>query len=522
MSSSPRGVSLFLPLVTLAALASAGAGAYLRARERERAQTSPAQSGAASLDEAATDAPRAAPPPAPLVAIPLALPDAIDAIVVGGGPSPDANQVSLEDDVRLAAEALGPNTVALFAGGSGTRAVQVADLDPRGDPLLDELGELLAPRGGRDAHYRETSLRLHGAATLGQFESVLGRALAEPRGPLTVFIAGHGEGGATPAESRVLFWGGEALDASTLASYLDQEAPRRAVRFVVTSCYAGGLGELAFVGGDRANGASEQARCGLFATSWDEEASGCDPDPERAHHDGFGVYFLSALGGRARDGTDRRAAIDLDHDGVIGAYEALTEARIASRSIDVPTTTSEIYLRAVAPRGRLGATARGPTALPEQRAVIDALLQATGLSGEAALAERLREVRGRKAENDAAMDDQSAEVDARYFALAGEVLSRWPVLDDPFHPDFASTIDADRAAIQAFLAGSPVVRSYVEADEELSAMSSVDLSMRLELALLRRLEQAYETIALARSLEARGGPPWARYLALRACEWGAP
>ena len=53
-------------------------------------------------------------------------------------------------------------------------------------------------------------------------------------------------------------------------------------------------------------------------------------------------------------------------------------------------------------------------------------------------------------------------------------------------------------------------------------MGSVDLSMRLELSLLRRLEQAYETIELATRLRARGGAEWERYLALRACEWGAP
>jgi hypothetical protein len=102
------------------------------------------------------------------------------------------------------------------------------------------------------------------------------------------------------------------------------------------------------------------------------------------------------------------------------------------------------------------------------------------------------------------------------------MLSRWPVLDDPFHPDFVPTIERERAAIERYLASSPTVQRYVEADDELSAMGSVDLAMRLELSLLRRLEQAYETIELATRLHARGGAEWERYLALRACEWGAP
>lgn len=492
-----------MPLVTVGALVAAGAGAYLRAAESVEPRDA-----LDTVEEPSVEA--------------LALPARIDAIVVGGGPTPDSNQVSLEDDVRLASETFGEGTVSLFAGGPGTRSVQVADLEPRGDALVVELGELLSPRGGRDAHYRETSLSLHGAATLTQLESLLELAIGQGSTPLTIYVAGHGEGGEGPLDSRTLFWGGDALDAVALAEWLDARSPSRPVRLVVTSCFSGGLGEIAFEAADRTRGASAQARCGVFATSWDEEASGCDPDPERAHHDGFGVHFLLALRGQARDGSERRDEIDLDDDGAIGLYEALTHARIASRSIDIPTTTSEIYLRVVAPPvGDLASATPAPP-LPEQTAIIDALLPAMGLAGREELEARLDETRARKAEHDVALGEAGAETDARYFALAAEMLSRWPVLDDPFHPDFVPTIERERAAIERYLASSPTVQRYVEADDELSAMGSVDLAMRLELSLLRRLEQAYETIELATRLHARGGAEWERYLALRACEWGAP
>jgi hypothetical protein len=208
---------------------------------------------------------------------------------------------------------------------------------------------------------------------------------------------------------------------------------------------------------------------------------------------------------------------------VIGLYEALTHARIASRSIDIPTTSSESYLRVVTPPvSDLAGPLLDAPPLPEQRAVVEALLPAMGLAGREELEARLDETRARKAEHDVALGEASAEADARYFALAAEMLSRWPVIDDPFHPDFLSTIERERGAIERYLDTSPTVRRYVEADDELAAMGSVDLAMRLELSLLRRLEQAYETIELATRLRARGGPEWERYEALRACEWGAP
>ncbi|MBX7197457.1 MAG: hypothetical protein K1X94_35760 [Sandaracinaceae bacterium] len=521
--STSRGSRLFVPLVTAGALVAAGAGAYLRAAqsiEHESTERDPLEGGLEQIERASDLATDESSPTAEA----LPLPARVDAIVVGGGPSPDANQLSLEEDVRLAVETFGEGSVALFAGGPGTRSVQVADLEPRGDALVSEIGELLAPRSGRDAHYRETTLALHGAGTLPQLESLLEHALAQPGPPLTVYVAGHGDGGESPVDTRVLFWGGDALDAITLAEWLDARTPTRPVRFVVTSCFSGGLGEMVFAGADRTRGVTTQDRCGLFATTWDEEASGCDPDPERAHHDGFGVHFLMALRGLDRDGADHRDEIDLDHDGTLGLYEALTHARIASRSIDIPITTSEIYLRAVTPPPpeRASEGVASAPALPEQTAVIEALLPAMGLSGRAELERRLDETRARKAEHDAAMEEASAAADERYFALSAELLSRWPVLDDPFHPDFQATLERERPALERYFEASPTVRRYLEADDELSAMGSVDLAMRLELSLLRRLEMAYETVELAGRLASVGGPAWERYQALRACEQGAP
>ncbi|GAB4213187.1 MAG: hypothetical protein OHK0013_36840 [Sandaracinaceae bacterium] len=505
-SSPATGPSRFTAFVTVGALAAAGVGAYLRAARQAPVEPAHSSDGALRADEA--------PLPAP-----LPLPSRIDAIVVGGGSSPETNQVSLEEDVRLATDTFGEaHTVRLFAGGPGTRAVQVEGLGARGDALRVEIGELLAPRGGRMSRYRPTSLPLHGAGTLAQFEAVLDLALGQEGAPLLVYLAGHGDRGESPSESRTLFWGGDALDAVALAEWLDARTPARPVRFVVTSCFSGGLAEIAFVGADRTRGPSAQERCGLFATSWDEEASGCDPDPVRAHHDGFGVHFLMALGGRDREGVDRRAEIDLDGDGVVGLYEALTHARIGSRSIDVPTTTSEVFLRAVAPPDG----PRAPYDMPEQRAVIEALTEAMALDGREELVRRLDETSARRAEHDEAMEAALATADQHYYEVVAEVLSRWPVLDDPFHPDFEATFSGERGAIARYLETSPTVTRWAEAQDEVEAMSSTDLALRLELSLLRRLDDAYQTVVLAERLHARGGPDWEHYLALRACEWGAP
>src|SRR4029077_2773259 len=104
-----------------------------------------------------------------------------------------------------------------------------------------------------------------------------------------------------------------------------------------------------------ANGPAGSVRCGLFASTWDREASGCDPDPDRREQESYPLHFLHALRAEDRDGHPlNRDDLDLDHDGTISLLEAHTRARIMDASIDVPTTTSERWLRGVAP-------ASGPT-----------------------------------------------------------------------------------------------------------------------------------------------------------------
>ena len=178
-----------------------------------------------------------------------------------------------------------------------------------------------------------------------------------------LYLAGHGQPGEQPADASIELWGQVPLQARELATMLDGRP--RPLRMVMTSCFSGGFAELAFVGADGTRRAAAVGRCGLFATTATREASGCDPNPDRAAQEGYGLHFLHALHGRDRTGAP--AAIDLDGDGKVSLLEAHARARSASAGIDVPTTTSEAWLRAAA-RRRGPAGQVGQVALPEEDA----------------------------------------------------------------------------------------------------------------------------------------------------------
>jgi hypothetical protein len=437
-------------------------------------------------------------------------------LAAGGGSAPEFNQVSIEQDLGLVPEVLGrEGGLLLFAGGRGTGGVQVAATGAAADVLAGQLAELFAPRGGRAANYRTTTLDVDAAATVDNVLAALATASATAdEAPLVVYLAGHGAPGATPGDTAIDLWGQSPLRAVDLATTLD--AGQRATRLVITSCFSGGFGELAFVGGDAA-GQAARGRCGLFAATAEREASGCDPNPDRAAQQGYGLHFLNALRGLDRDG--RPAAIDVDGDGRVSLLEAHTRVRVASAGIDVPTTTSDRWLRARASglRGRSVAVM-----LPEEQAVVAALGELGELGDEIAARTALARVDKDMSEVTGRIDQAGAAEDAAYRRVAADLLARWPVLDDPWHPDFAATLAAGRAAISAHLASSEAYAAFVAARADGDAAQAELAAAMGRSARLERLVRAHETLRLAGRLKARGGADWRTYEALLACERWVP
>lgn len=435
-------------------------------------------------------------------------------IVAGGGPTPELNQVQIEQDVRLASEVFAQRGegLLLFGGGRRGRSVQVLADPPPPSDLRDTLGALFDPRPGRDAVYRTSELEPDGPVSRQAILSAIEGAFSSGSGPLTLYLAGHGMGGEFPRESRFETWGADALWVEDLAETLDA-FDERPVRLVVTSCYGGGFAELAFRGADVDAGPAETARCGFFATDWDRVASGCDPNPNRGAQEGYGLHFLHALNGEDRTGRPDRS-LDLDRDGRVSMLEAHTRARIESGSLDLPVTTSEVFLRAAVEDGAT------PLSIPEEDALIRALSDRLELEDEAAARARRDALFSELEERGEALDTLDIEVEAAREDYAASVLHRWPELGDPWHPDFAGTLEGQADDIQAFLEGSPLRDRHRELSARQAELAEAHDAALVALAPIERLLRAYETRRLAGALRNEGGTFWLRYQAFLACERG--
>lgn len=438
-------------------------------------------------------------------------------IAIAGGAEPESSQVSLEQDIALLESVLDGRGLVLFAGGPRAAGVQELRKSATTDSLRRDLADLFDPRPGRDTFYRAPRIRVDGPARRGALSEAFATAQADRDTPLFVYLAAHGEPGDLPRDNVVRLWGGVGVSASALTEELD--ALERPVRLVATSCYSGGFAELAFEAGDFSRAPTNRDRCGLFATTWDEEASGCDPDPERGEQQGYGLHFLHALRGEDRYGAPLpREALDLDGDGRISLLEAHTRARIESGSIDVPTTTSERWLRHVAP-------SQGPetsVALPEEDAVVRALEERLAVRSESAARQRLREIERTLDEAQHAVALASEQSDDAYYTLRIRLLERWPVLDDPWHPDFEGTLRAHRSAIERFLFEAEEAVAFRKAQDALESASLAFEDHRVTRSILRRLVRAYDTRILARRVRAKGGRAWSHFERLRTCERTVP
>ncbi len=441
-------------------------------------------------------------------------------LAFGGGSDPLSNQVSLAQDLALASESLAGPGMTLFA--SGPKALVAVTRAERTDEDLVTrtrvaLLRALGPVGSDRIRYEPSALAIDAPATRELVLEALRGALAQPGDPLFIVAASHGDHGEVARKNALSLWGGWGVSVEDVAELLDRDESVRPTRLVVTACYGGGFAELAFKGADPSRGPRAPEHCGLFAAPWDDESSGCDPDANRVRQESFTIHFLYALRGEDRKGRSD-ARIDLDHDGKVSLLEAHAWARIQAHSFDVPTTTSERFLHEYAPAHESGRAQHER----EEQAVIDALSAELELEDERAARGKLRELERIMTDAAAELDDAQAASEDTYGALRIALLERWPLLEHNWDPDAERIVQSEAASILQVLTESELAQQYEQAQRDLDEAAGVYDSVRIARARVQRLVHAFETSRLAAALEKHGGPHWAHYRALRACERFTP
>ncbi|MBK8010049.1 MAG: hypothetical protein IPK13_01760 [Deltaproteobacteria bacterium] len=356
-------------------------------------------------------------------------------VLVGSAWGPEGNQVSLETQVEALKDALGPRlSTLLFAAGSNAdvRSVQVEDLESL-DEATDLLGLVFARPQGLFVQYRPSKIRGAGVASKAGFLSAIQEA-SRRSVDVVVFAVGHGTPATEEQPAAIELWGADdQLYVDELAQFMDRKAaPKGMTAFVLGHCHSGAFADVMYVRGDQKESLAPSARCVFAAVPSDREAAGCTPDVNDPSAEAYMAQIAHALG--------RQGVADYDGDGAVSLAEAHAYAKIQDPTIDLPVSTSEVWLEAL-PSGpdavpndwtvsRLMAEARA-----SERAVLTALGPDTaGKMTLGAMAEALEREKDALERTRRALDDAEADREQLRRQILNAVLLRWPELSNPYHP----------------------------------------------------------------------------------------
>jgi hypothetical protein len=450
-------------------------------------------------------------------------------VIVSGGGAPPSNAVAHEKNVlfvqrTLRRAGLAPGDVFTYVsvGKEPLADVSYVSAVPQDRWELAVLDRLFG-RGGIDLAFRHHQVTdVTGAAARADIVRGLRQSAAglQAGDRLLVYATDHGQrNDADLDDNFVVLWGEDKLAVRDVREAL---APQRAGRVVgvFAQCYSGAFATLAF--DPKSKTATAQDRCVFAATLAPREAAGCTPEIDEADYDDYTTRFFAALYGVDRLGRTSPIA-DYDGDGRVSFAEAHAYAVSTEDTIDVPVKSSELFLEraGVAPAGDWGAAlaAAGPAdrmAWKNLQSRLDvparAPLEAVA-TGLAAARSRLQQAHARRAAADAPL--AAAEE-----ALRTALLDRWPVIDTPYHPQFAATL-GNGAAIRAFLAQSRDFGRWQELSGQLNASDQEIGDLQLDEALWLRAERAARHVL--RAARVRAHPALAAsYERLRSCEATVP
>lgn len=469
-------------------------------------------------------------------------------LLVAGGSRPAMTQVSLEAHVDLlrgalehgrapagAARPQGMDGTLLFAAGPGPFPVVQEESDQQeADELRSLLGEVLGQGRAEPMSYRPTRLqRVAGPADRQGLLAALQQEARRvgPGGTLFVYFSGHGSLEAEPYGPTIWLWGDQPLGLADLAVALDELPDPPQVVLSLTQCYAGSFARLLYRGGDPTAGPAAASRCGFFATLGDREATGCTPSWLQEGYDDYTVRLVEALQGRSLAGLQPAGPRDLDRDGRVGLDEAHAYVRLHERSVDVPASTSELWLRdQAAPAGEplhLGSPFADllAAARPTERAVL-AGLAARLLPGDPAPVLQARYRSELLAAQVGLLDRQYDELARQRDQHAGNLIvaltARWPLLEEPWHARLPAVLERDGVRILEFLRPHPELRAMRRAQAQLDRLDEQRWRLMEQRAWFDRLVRAAENVMLEAALRARGGPAVAMLDRLLACEAWVP
>lgn len=455
---------------------------------------------------------------------PLAAEDHV--LVLGGGPTPQSSQMSIEQNVLFLKRSLvemGRNDIdptVLFASGASALpdvCFEQSDEVPRAYRLL---AEILGTTKGIQLGYRCHQIPdVDGASDRATvFQQLSEHARQLKKGDrLFLYVSGHGGKGEPTTNGYVETWKHGDIRVRDLGEMLDRFDPEVEVIVLMVQCYSGSFANIIFERGDPSRPIAPHRRAGFFATIESRPAAGCTPDTRIDQYQEYTTSFLGALAGRDRSGGSV-ATHDINGDGVISLAEAHAHAMINSPTIDVSLRTSDRFLETMAQISTKDLEERLSTrsiesllakADPVRSHILGTLAKQLGYQPDQTLADAEKEstrLEVQRRQMRAVIHQFSDTRDSISRQMERNVLDRWPFLQNPWHPQAHVLLTSRSDELLAYLQAQPNFSSWDRLRDRIDAMKKSDLDREKRWARLQRLLLTARTILWAEELDASSSP----------------
>ncbi|QDU77533.1 hypothetical protein Pan97_46040 [Bremerella volcania] len=499
-----------------------------------------------------------------LFSLPLAAEDRF--LTIGGGPVADGNQISLENNVLFFQRVLSQLGLEkaehqiLFADGSNPAVdLQYENVDRDPEDIHRLLAEIVGPGQGIKFDYRSSTIPgISGEATPESIEKTLAdlshRLNSDDR--VIFYFTGHGGKDRTrpapppkandkmkeedaksddtkeeetdhkkeadkPAKKTrreptysgnvTHLWYRDKMTAKEWTEKLDELPPNVPFVAVMVQCYSGGFGNLIFKGGDPDKGLADHRRCGFFSTVPDRVAAGCTPNVDQAEYREYSSYFWEALSGVSRIGESIEKP-DFDQDGVTTLLEAHAYTVLHADTIDIPTRTSDFFLREYSTLQGENDLATIHTPIDQLMAGADASEQAVieGLSGRFEFSEvdrgkqveeAIRDKKGTKRKVDGDVRRQLGEINGLKQKIRESLEKKWPVITNPWHPQTMVLLTEEPDYLRSNILEHEEYPSLKKATTKLEELRQEQEALELEIVKLERLKFWLERRARVLNLE---------------------
>ena len=275
-------------------------------------------------------------------------------LTIAGGYAPEGNQASLEANVLFFQQVVRDkhskptdHKIYFADGFDREQDLQILAPKPKSDSpaiaLLNSIFDL--DRDGlvyRDHQVPQIQGALSPPLIKKGLDEIVEQLVDGDR--LVVYVTAHGSAakGKDNFNTSITCWNKRPLSMKSFSEWLDEVPSNVPVVMVMAQCYCGGFANTMFESGDPVNGLSDSLRVGFFAQRHDLPAAGCRPDIENDEE--YSSYFWGAFAGRSRTGKPIEK-VDSNSDGRVSFAEAHAYAVVASRTIDIPLKSSDVFLR---------------------------------------------------------------------------------------------------------------------------------------------------------------------------------